>query len=375
MELVTPLGALSESSMPRERMLKTIKTAALHGSRSLGLFGVVGRSSWRNHRLLILCYHGVSQQDEHLWNPALYLPQAALRQQLQLLARNGCSVLPLGEALSRLRRNDLPPRSVVITFDDGPYDFFVRALPVIREFGVPVTVYQTSYYSTFNRPVFDVTCSYLLWKGQDKRLEGLEFTGAVGLLDIRSEAGRSEACLQIRQHAQHRGLSAHGKDELLERLATALGVDLHSVRSNRLLHLMKPDELHQVIGAGVDVQLHTHRHRMPRDRDLFAREIHENRRFLAEVGQAATDHFCYPSGEYAECFLPWLTELGVQSATTCEAGFASSRTPPLLLPRVGVPSSLTDIEFEGWLHGVSQGLPTSFLSLSHHSIRSLTVFS
>src|SRR6266850_5786986 len=237
----------------RPTKLKRIKTAVLASSKSIGLFSAMGRSRWRTDRLLILGYHGISIADEHLWNSALYMSQEALARRLELLARNNCSVLPLREAVDRLARNDLPPRSVAITFDDGFYDFAVRAHPVVQEFGVPVTVYQTSYYSTFNRPIFDVACSYLLWKGQDKRLEGLEFTGAVGLLDIRSEAGRSEACLQIRQHAQHRGLSAHGKDELLERLATALGVDLHSVRSNRLLHLMKPDELHQVIGAGVDV--------------------------------------------------------------------------------------------------------------------------
>jgi hypothetical protein len=92
---------------------------------------------------------------------------------------------------------------------------------------------------------------------------------------------------------------------------------------------------------------------VPRDRELFAKEIIENRRFLREVGQTAAEHFCYPSGDYAECFLPWLAELSVQSATTCETGLATSRTNPLLLPRVGVPSSLTDIEFEGWLHGVA----------------------
>jgi peptidoglycan/xylan/chitin deacetylase (PgdA/CDA1 family) len=248
---------------------------------------------------------------------------------------------------------------VAITFDDGPYDFLVRALPVIREFGVPVTVYQTSYYSAFNRPVFDVTCSYLLWKGQGKRIiEGREFTGVSGALDVSTEARRAAACLQIRQHAQRIRLSASGKDELLEQLAADLEVDLQPVRNKRILHLMNPEELSQVISEGVDLQLHTHRHRMPRDRDLFVREIDENRRFLAAVGQRAADHFCYPSGVYGDCFLPWLTELGVRSATTCEPGLVSRQTAPLLLPRVVVPSALSDIEFEGWLHGFSQVLPS-----------------
>ena len=337
--------------------LKTIKITVLKSSRKLGLLGAVGRSSWRTRRLLILCYHGVSQHDEHLWNQALYLPLDTFRRHMELLVRNDCSVLSLGEAVSRLRRSDLPPRSVVITFDDGPYDFLVRALPVIREFGFPVTVYQTSYYSSFNRPVFDVACSYLLWKGADQRIEGREFTGVQGLLDLSDEANRSAVCFQIRQVAHRTGLSAAGKDELLERLASALKVDLGHLRTNRILHLMKPEELNQVLGEGIDLQLHTHRHRMPGDRTLFAREIIDNRNFLAEVGQPSADHFCYPSGVYEERFLPWLSDLGVQSATTCDPGLATRTTPSLLLPRIVVPSALSDIEFEGWLQGFSHVLP------------------
>src|SRR5207249_6912137 len=140
------------------------------------ILSAVGRSSWRTRRLLILGYHGVSQDDEHMWNPALYMSQNALRHRMELLIQNNCSVLPLAEAVARLERNDLPPRAITITFDDGCYDFFTRAYPVIREFRFPVTVYQTSYYSSFNRPVFDVACSYVLWKGAGKNVEDRKST-------------------------------------------------------------------------------------------------------------------------------------------------------------------------------------------------------
>src|SRR5881397_2476419 len=167
--------------------LKTLKVGVLKRSKKMGIFAAFGRSAWRTSRLLILGYHGISQDDEHLWNPALYMTQDTLRRRMELLVRNDCSVLSLCEAVTRLGTNDLPPRSVVITFDDGFYNFFARAFPVIREFGFPVTVYQTSYYSSFNRPVFDIALSYLLWKGADQRIEGREFTGVQGLLDLSDE--------------------------------------------------------------------------------------------------------------------------------------------------------------------------------------------
>jgi peptidoglycan/xylan/chitin deacetylase (PgdA/CDA1 family) len=107
----------------------------------------------------------------------------------------------------------------------------------------------------------------------------------------------------------------------------------------------------------VDIQLHTHRHRTPKDRSLFLREIEDNRKSIQAMTNVSATHFCYPSGVYDEAFLPWLEEAGVVSATTCDTGFASRGSHPLLLPRLLDVSGLSDLEFEGWLTGVSAALP------------------
>ena len=44
----------------------------------------------------------------------------------------GCTVLPLDDAVRRLYADDLPPRSVVLTFDDGYVDFERQAYPLLR---------------------------------------------------------------------------------------------------------------------------------------------------------------------------------------------------------------------------------------------------
>ncbi len=328
--------------------LKAIKVAVLSGSRRLGLFSAVGRSQWRTTRLLVLAYHGISQHDEHLWNPALYMSPEALRRRFELLSRNQCSVLPLAEAMARLARNDLPPRAVVLTFDDGAADFFTQAYPLIKEWGYPVTVYQTSFYSRFNRPVFDVACSYILWKARGR---------IVGQMDLRTAKTRADAAFHILSASHRDAMSAEDKDDLLHDLARSLSVDVEPIRAGRLLHLMTPDELRAIIRDGADVQLHTHRHRMPVTRELFAREIEDNRSFLRDVGQPNARHFCYPDGRYGPQFLPWLTELGVESATTCVPGLATPLTTRLLCPRLIDSSNLSEVEFEGWLHGLSDVLP------------------
>jgi hypothetical protein len=93
------------------------------------------------------------------------------------------------------------------------------------------------------------------------------------------------------------------------------------------------------------------------DHDLFIREIDDNRARLQEITGRQANHFCYPSGNYDLAFLPWLEEAVVVSATTCEMGLASSSSNRLLLPRLVDVTSLSAIEFEGWLTGLSSVLP------------------
>src|SRR5688500_5092485 len=167
-------------------MLRDLKLSSLRASRALALFRIARNSRSRGRRLLILCYHGISIDDEHEWAPGLYMSQDQFASRLALLRQGGYSVLPLGDAVRRLREGTLPPRSVAITFDDGNFDFYSRAWPVLSAAGFPVTVYLTTYYCDNNLPIFPLALSYVLWKGRG-RLASLPLSGdTVVTIDTRS---------------------------------------------------------------------------------------------------------------------------------------------------------------------------------------------
>jgi peptidoglycan/xylan/chitin deacetylase (PgdA/CDA1 family) len=333
------------------------RSQALRAIKFTGAFRSIRDSRWRGRRLLILGYHGVALEDEHEWDSALYISQARLESQLVMLRSTGCTVLPLGAALSALEDGSLPPRSVAITFDDGSHDFHERAFPVLQSFGLPVTVYLTTYYCDYEAPVFRPVCAYLLWKARDRTVALADVTGSPEPFDLRTSEGRLQAATALNQLADRERYSGADKQRLVERLAAALHIDVGRVMARRILQIMRPSSVQQLAAAGVDFQLHTHRHRAPIDRDLFIDEIRENRTRIQQLTGKRPSHFCYPSGNYRAEFLTWLAEEQVVSAVTCDPGLVTARSPRLLLPRFLAAEGVSPLMFEAWLTGAADWLP------------------
>lgn len=338
-------------------MLKNFKLATLKSLKTTGVTTLVNNSRWRRQRLLILAYHGVSSHDEHLWNGSMYLSREVFRARLETIAKSGCTVLPLDEAITRLYANDLPDRSVAITFDDGNFDFKENAYPLLKEFGFPATLYLTTFYSQFNKPIFGIFCDYLLWNGRGKTLDLKQLTARASAISLQDEVARKAAFREIESHVQKQNFSAEDKAAFAQQLAKRLELDYDALVEQRIMHLLAPEEVKQLAADGADIQLHTHRHRAPLDRELFRREIDDNRQSIQAMTGTSPTHFCYPSGVHDPRFLPWLREAGIVSATTCEMGFASRSSNQLLLPRFIDSTALSSLEFEGWLTGVSAALP------------------
>lgn len=348
----------NKSTFQNDSVLRRTKLGALRLASATGLSRLLRDSAWRQRRLLILGYHGVARYDESEWDSGaqLYITPERLRRRLQLLAQEHCNVLPLGEAVVRLQSGTLPPRAVTITFDDGYHDFYSIAFPLIESFGFPVTLYLTTYYVKYNRPVFDLMCRYLLWKGRfQQSLRWPEVFPVPCALD--SAADRGAATAAIKGFAFSRGLSAQEKDRLLARLAERLDIDYEDLCRRRVLHLITLAEAKALAARGVDLEYHTHRHRVYSDRAGTFVELDDNRRVLETCTTERPEHFCYASGTYLPEHLEYLAAYGIRSATTCSRGLCTSRTDPLLLPRLVDTMAVSDLEFRSWLAGTASLLP------------------
>jgi peptidoglycan/xylan/chitin deacetylase (PgdA/CDA1 family) len=87
----------------------------------------------------ILCYHN--------FNPtvpsSMTITPKKFEMQIKWLKENGYTVIPLKEAAQYLlgTRPSIPPKSVVITADDGWQSVYTYLLPLVRKYHFPVTLF------------------------------------------------------------------------------------------------------------------------------------------------------------------------------------------------------------------------------------------
>ena len=98
---------------------------------------------WNRKRVVILCYHGVTERRER--HPAdrhgLHIRADRFEAHLDYLRRN-YNVISLAEFVDARRRNaSLPDRAVVLTFDDGYRNFLTSAAPRLAARSLPVSLF------------------------------------------------------------------------------------------------------------------------------------------------------------------------------------------------------------------------------------------
>jgi len=335
-----------------EHMRRLIKRSFLYVARALGLFRIAERRTVG--MLRILCYHGLSLADEHEFRPMLHMRPETFRARLAAITRRGYAVLPLQDALAALRQGTLPPCAVVITFDDGFHDNYRHAIRPLREAGFPATIYVTTYHVIKETPVFRLVVLYMFWKSAQETADLRDVPGA-GIDIVRLDGGEvmRKAMWSIIEHAEHDGSEAE-RVQLAKDLGRRLGVDYVQLAAERRFSLMTMDELGRIAAEGIDIQLHTHRHRMPDDRAGLLREIEDNRAALSVVTASAARHFCYPSGVWSRHHWPWLREAGIESGATCEPGLNEPGTEPLGLKRFLDGESVSAIEFDAEITGFTE---------------------
>lgn len=340
--------------MTRQELL--IQLHRLHGvflglAKWVGLFAFCERL-YRG-RLPILCYHGFGSAEDSSFRD-IFMTESGFEQRLRWLKENGYCVLPLEQAVNLLNSGELPPRSVVITIDDGFASTNQVAAPLLNRYGFPATIYVTTYYVKHSQhPIFRLAIQYLFWKTKAKTFPlGKFLPGGPESISVLGREGEL-GMWQLIEYGETE-LGEEQRFHLFLRVATALQVDTRELLAKKTLHLATPESISELARQGFDIQLHTHRHILPDSMEELQRELEENRNALEPLVGKKLHHFCYPSGLWTEAQRDMLESLGIQTATTCDERLNGPQSDPLSLGRYCDSDRIPLIEFEAELVGFNQ---------------------
>ncbi|OBA59085.1 polysaccharide deacetylase [Mycobacterium sp. 1100029.7] len=308
----------------------------------------------RRHRdrLAIVMFHGVV--DQPLSPPCWHvLDLATFRRQLEYL-REHFTVMPLEEALKSLAAGTLPPRALALTFDDGTANLASHAVPVLRELGLPASVFLTTGPMGSDETLWPDR----LWLALARTAAAaVDLTAlGMGLRPLTTVAGRGTvyavAVQRLKDVDDARRVTVLG--EILGALGYRDGVDAGPFR------MLTWEQAREMAGDGL-VTLYPHSVTHPilarcRD-DKVEREIADSCTALQrETGRAPTI-FAYPNGrpqDFDARARDALRGRGVRWALSTAPGFAGRDSDPLALPRLAVGSNTS---FDYFRLMVSGGLP------------------
>ncbi len=276
-------------------------------------------------RLCILNYHRILPAPDPLLDTEPTVD--TFRWQMELLA-SWFNVLPLHEAVQMLHTERMPPRAVAITFDDGYRSTHDLALPVLRHFGLPATVFVTSGHvdkgNMWNDRIIEAV--QMLPDGPlDLRDLGL------GAFSLRSVDDRMAAIGLLTERSKY--LPPHERSHVIERLAAMAGD-----RMTPELMLTR-DMLLNLDRNGVEIGAHTVSHPILTSLDdATARaEIVRGKQDLEAILGKPVRLFAYPNGKVGMDFdhrhVAMVREAGFDAAFTTAVGAITSDQDRFQLPR------------------------------------------
>jgi len=260
----------------------------------LGLLPVLRRLERRRNSLKILAYHRVLDVDLSTYPFDKELIDATPEEfdrQLHYISRN-YQILPLGEAVDRLKAG-LPVSDVlVLTFDDGFDDLYHTIFPILKKHQVPATIFLASGLIGTSDTLWSEEIVYALKTSVGKSfvLPALGFvdTQAIKEGEVDGLISRLLRDLKLKSDGERQALAT----DLFDQLKLELPVNAPESR------MLTWDMVREMQAWGVEFGAHSVTHsvlsNLPEKEMII--ELHDSKRKIeAETGAPCTT-MAYPVG-------------------------------------------------------------------------------
>ena len=261
-----------------------------------------------------------------------------LREMLAHLRANDIEIIGLDELHQRLIERNFARRFACFTFDDGYRDNRDFALPVMREFKAPFTIFVTTDFAEGRGGLWWIALQQVIANAAS-HIE-IEIGGVATRLDTATSAAKHAAFRRL--HGWLRGLRGeHDLRREMSALCARHGVDEAAIAADLCLSW---DELKQLGSEPlITIGAHSLSHcNLARQSEEAARgEIADSRAKIESALQRPVLHMAYPYGDHAAAGnreFALAAAAGFKTAVTTRPGmiFPENAAHPTALPRVSL---------------------------------------
>lgn len=267
-------------------------------------------------RLSILIFHRVLSKRDPLFPDEVDVQRF---DQLMGWVAAWFNVLPLEDAIERMKNGTLPARAAAITFDDGYADNWTNAVPILKKHGLHATFFIATGFLDGGRMWNDT----LIESIRNARVAQIDLEGlAHGPIPLGSVEQKRAALHVLIPAIKH--LPASERATAVARVADCCDATLPDDL------MLTSEQLRLLWSSGMGVGAHTVSHPILARLDVQEayREIAESREILSSLLGDRIGLFAYPNGKLGQDYLPehveMVRELGFDAAMSTNWG-ASNR--------------------------------------------------
>jgi peptidoglycan/xylan/chitin deacetylase (PgdA/CDA1 family) len=314
---------------------KKIVNLALHVAMKIGAFNAIRRVS--PAVLTVLNYHrvdDVSRSGFDTFIPNVSVSSENFARQMDYVKRH-YNVISC-EDLNAFRNGeqDLPPYPMLITFDDGYYDNYSNAYPILKARNLPAIIFLATDYIEKGAPFFWDYVAYCFYHTQKTSAE----LPLLGLVSWTNFSERNAIVFHWINLVKR--LSDHDKKRVVSELAAILDV---KVPDDAFANLYANwDQIREMNRNGIEMGAHTVSHPILTRIPLSQAEdelLRSKQKIEEEIGKPVGS-FAYPNGgvdDFSPDVVSLVKKMGFELAFTLVNGttrYKDVRTNPLTIPRI-----------------------------------------
>ena len=324
--------------------MKNIITSLIAKS---GIPPFIGKKKFSD-RLIVLMYHGIT--DHPLEVPDFCFLSAAVFDAQMAYLKENFNILPLYDALIKLKGNKIDKPTIAVTFDDGFQNNYECAYPILKKYGIPATIFlstqlidtdHTLWYCLLNQAISKTKRKIINWNGEEYNLQTLH-----------NKIMASNTLQQSLKEFPHQQLLSE-LNQIIKYLFNGSDPETNTNTEFKILNSSTIRKMQKT--RLIEFGSHTHSHAIlsKLSKPEQEKEIQESIAITEKITQERCRLFSYPNGrpeDYKEETIKLLKRNNIEAAVTTIAGDNTYSTNPYELRRYGVGSSMSLDRFKILVH-------------------------